>query len=51
MNRERLYCVLVTGGREYYDRTQVYSYLDAVTFMCGGDIMLIHGGARRGYYR
>lgn len=46
MIREYVYCVLVTGGRDYADSVKVYSYLDTILFMCGGDIMLIHGGAR-----
>lgn len=44
--REYLYCVLVTGGRDYPDRARVFQYLDAVSLLCGGDVMLIHGGAR-----
>lgn len=46
MMREYLYVVLVTGGRDYVDRFKVYSTLDALTLLCGGDIMLVHGGAR-----
>lgn len=46
MNREYVYCVLVTGGRDYADRAKVFRVLDAVTLLYGGDIMLMHGGAR-----
>lgn len=44
--RDYVYCVLVTGGRDYPDRFKVFQYLDAVAFLFGGDIMLVHGGAR-----
>lgn len=42
--RDCVWCVLVTGGRDYGDGFKVYQTLDAVAFLCGGDIMLMHGG-------
>lgn len=44
--RDYVYCVLVTGGRDYADGFKVFQCLDALAFLCGGDIMLMHGGAR-----
>lgn len=46
MKRDYVYCVLVTGGRDYANPAKVFSWLDTVAFLYGPDIMLFHGGAR-----
>lgn len=40
-----LHVVLVTGGRDYAEPKKVYGYMDAVSFLLGGSIVLVHGGA------
>lgn len=47
VDREKVYCVLVCGGRDYADRAKVYACLDAMLFLYG-DLMVITGACRTG---